>query len=91
VVAQFIGLTVIFLQKKVGPINSATMTIMAKKSKPTEKQPKVHDELKGFDIKINAFGELNSSMNIERLNQFLNEKVDDIKLRDRKQTKDEEE
>jgi hypothetical protein len=64
---------------------------MAKKSKPTEKQPKVHDELKGFDIKINAFGELNSSLNIERLNQFLNEKVDDIKLRDRKQAKEEEE
>ncbi len=64
---------------------------MAKKSKPTAKQPKVHDELKGFDIKINAFGELSSNLNIERLNQFLNEKVDDIKLRDRMTAKDEEE
>ncbi|MBI1226166.1 MAG: hypothetical protein GC192_13105 [Bacteroidetes bacterium] len=64
---------------------------MAKKSKPSEKQPKVHDELKGFDIKINAFGEMTSSLNIERLNQFLNEKVDDIKLRDRKDAKAEEE
>ncbi len=65
---------------------------MAKKSKPTEKQqPKVHDELKGFDIKINAFGEMTSNLNIERLNQFLNEKVDDIKLRDRNKPKDEEE
>ncbi len=64
---------------------------MAKKSKPTAKQPKVHDELKGFDIKINAFGELTSNLNIERLNQFLNEKVDDIKLRDRKGAKGEEE
>lgn len=65
---------------------------MAKKSKPTEKkQPKVHDELKGFDIKINAFGELTSNLNIERLNQFLNEKVDDIKLRDQKTGKDEDE
>ncbi|MCU0347383.1 MAG: hypothetical protein MUC59_10590 [Saprospiraceae bacterium] len=65
---------------------------MAKKSKPTEKkQPKVHEELKGFDIKINAFGELKSSLNIERLNQFLNEKVDDIKLRDRNSGKEEEE
>ncbi|MBK9016319.1 MAG: hypothetical protein IPM82_20870 [Saprospiraceae bacterium] len=62
-----------------------------KKSKPTAKQPKVHDELKGFDIKINAFGELSSNLNIERLNQFLNEKVDDIKLRDRMTAKDEEE
>jgi len=65
---------------------------MAKKSKPSEiKQPKVHDELKGFDIKINTFGELTSNLNIERLNQFLNEKVDDIKLRERKSEKDEEE
>ncbi len=64
---------------------------MAKKSKTTEKQPKVHEELKGFDIKINAFGELNSSLGIERLNQFLNEKVDDIKLRDRKKANEEEE
>jgi hypothetical protein len=65
---------------------------MAKKSKPTEKkQPKVHDDLKGFDIKINAFGELSSNLNIERLNQFLNEKVDDIKLRDRNKGKDDEE
>lgn len=64
---------------------------MAKKSKPTDKQPKVHDELKGFDIKINTFGELSSNMNIERLNQFLNEKVDDIKLRDQKKQQEEEE
>lgn len=68
-----------------------TKNVMAKKSKPTEKKPKVHEELKGFDIKINAFGELNSSLNIERLNQFLNEKVDDIKLRDRKKANEEEE
>lgn len=64
---------------------------MAKKSKTTVNKPKVHDELKGFDIKINAFGELSSSLNIERLNQFLNEKVDDIKLRDQKKRKEEEE
>jgi hypothetical protein len=65
---------------------------MAKKAKPTEKkQPKVHDELKGFDIKINAFGEMTSNLNIERLNQFLNEKVDDIKLRDRNKSTEEEE
>jgi hypothetical protein len=66
---------------------------MAKKSKPAApaKPPKVHNELKGFDIHINAFGEIKSSLNIERLNQFLNEKVDDIKLRDRKQEKADEE
>ena len=65
---------------------------MAKKSKPTaKKSPTVHEELNGFDIKINAFGEITSNLNIERLNQFLNEKVDDIKLRDQKKAKEEEE
>ncbi len=37
------------------------------------------------------FGEMTSNLNIERLNQFLNEKVDDIKLRDRNKSKEEEE
>lgn len=56
---------------------------MAKKKSKKEK-PTVHDELKGFDIKINEFGEITSNLNIERLNEFLNEKVDDKKLRERK-------
>jgi hypothetical protein len=63
---------------------------MAKKESKKEK-PKVHEELKGFDIKINEFGEITSNLDIERLNQFLNENVDDKKLRDRKKGKEEEE
>ncbi|MBI5915949.1 MAG: hypothetical protein HY842_11265 [Bacteroidetes bacterium] len=63
---------------------------MAKKQSKKE-QPKVHDELKGFDIKINEFGEITTNLNIERLNEFLNEKVDDKKLRERKNAPDEEE
>ncbi len=63
---------------------------MAKKKSKKEK-PAVHGELKGFDIKINAFGEITSNLNIERLNEFLNEKVDDKKLREQKRGKDEEE
>jgi len=57
---------------------------MAKK-KPEKEKPSVHDELKGFDIKINEFGQITSNMGIERLNEFLNEKVDDKKLRERKE------
>jgi hypothetical protein len=60
-----------------------------KKMKLTK--PSVHEELKGFDIKINEFGEVVSNLNIERLNDFLNEKMDDKKLRERKTTKQEEE
>jgi hypothetical protein len=40
----------------------------------------VHKDLEGFDIQINAFGEVTSSFGIERLNDFLNEHVDDLKL-----------
>ncbi|MEK7257015.1 MAG: hypothetical protein AAB316_19835 [Bacteroidota bacterium] len=53
------------------------------KKKPAEKKPKVHEELKGFDIKINPFGEVISNFNVERLNTFLNEKVEDKKLKER--------
>lgn len=45
--------------------------------------PKVHDELSGFDIKINSFGELQSNMNVDDINAFLNENVEDKKLIDR--------
>lgn len=51
-----------------------------KKNKP---KPKVHKELEGFDISIDSFGEIKSSMNIEKINQFLNENVDDKKLLER--------
>ncbi len=51
-----------------------------KKSKP---KPKVHKELQGFDISIDSFGEIKSNMNIEKINEFLNENVDDKKLAER--------
>lgn len=47
---------------------------------PHEGKPEAHDELKGFDIRINEFGALESTMKIERLNKFLNDKVADKKL-----------
>lgn len=51
-----------------------------KKNKP---KPKVHKELQGFDISIDSFGEIKSNMNIEKINAFLNENVDDKKLAER--------
>lgn len=49
---------------------------MKKKGKPS-----VHEELKGFDIKIDSFGEMKTSFSIDKLNDFLNENVDDKKLK----------
>ncbi len=59
------------------------------KHKPTKKDskkkesPKVNQELEGFDIRINSFGEISSTYEIDKINEFLNKHVDDKKLRDR--------
>ncbi|NNF35622.1 MAG: hypothetical protein HKN68_16060 [Saprospiraceae bacterium] len=59
---------------------------MPKKMKKKGK-PSVHEELKGFDIKINELGEMETSFAIDKLNAFLDENVEDKKLA----TSDEEE
>ena len=53
--------------------------------KPSKKQgkPRVHKELSGFEVSIDQFGELKSNMPIDKLNDFLNENVDDKKLAER--------
>jgi hypothetical protein len=61
---------------------------MAKKETPkkpekTGPKPRVHRELDGFEVSIDQFGELKSNMNIEKINEFLNQNVDDKKLAER--------
>ena len=50
--------------------------------------PKVNPELEGFDVSINSFGEIKSSMKIDDLNKFLDKNVEDKKLKDRDDLKD---
>jgi hypothetical protein len=64
--------------------------IMPKKMKIKGK-PELHKELEGLEIKINEFGEISGNLDIDKLNKFLNEKVDDKKLRDDKSISSEEE
>jgi hypothetical protein len=52
------------------------------KRKGKKKKPDVHKNLEGFEIHINEFGEIVSNLNVERLNQFLNETVEDKKLKE---------
>ncbi len=61
------------------------------KKKDKKDKPEVHGELSGFDIKINEFGEIVSSFGVEKINEFLNENVDDKKLREKKEKEGEEE
>ncbi len=51
------------------------------KQKKTGKAPKVNEELRGFNIGINEFGEIQSNLHIDKLNDFLNKNVDDKQLR----------
>lgn len=61
------------------------------KKKKKEKDPEVHDELEGFDITINEFGEIVTNFDVDKLNDFLDENVEDKKLRDRDDLKRSEE
>lgn len=51
---------------------------------PKKKQmtglPQVNKSLKGYNIEINEFGEIKSNFNIDKLNDFLNKKLQDKKL-----------
>jgi len=56
-----------------------------KPNKPKKDQkPKVNKELEGFNIEIDAFGEIKTNFDINKINEFLNRNVDDKKLKDRK-------
>ena len=56
---------------------------MSKKAK-SKNTPHVNPQLEGFDLKIDQFGEIKSSMPIEKINAFLNKNVEDKKLINRK-------
>lgn len=45
--------------------------------------PESHNELKGFDIKVNEFGQIIGSFEVDKINQFLNKSVKDKKMMDR--------
>ncbi len=47
------------------------------------RKSKVHEELGGFEISIDSFGEIKSNTNIEKINAFLNKNVEDKKLLER--------
>ena len=51
---------------------------MAKKKQ--QDKPKVAKELEGLELNIDSFGEIQKSLPIDKINEFLNKKVDDKKL-----------
>jgi hypothetical protein len=63
---------------------------MAKKKTTPKDKAKINPDLDGLSVNINSLGEVVTSYDIDKLNQFLNENVDDKKLRDRTPGQDEE-
>jgi hypothetical protein len=56
-----------------------------KKKKKAEETPsiRVSDKLKNFDIYINSFGEIVSNYDVDKINDYLNQNIDDKKLKNR--------
>jgi hypothetical protein len=52
-------------------------------SRKKKDEPQLHKDLEGFRIDINEFGEIKTTFDINKINDFLNRNVDDKKLRDR--------
>ena len=52
---------------------------MGRKRK-NNKEAKVHEELTGLDLRINEFGEIQTNIDIDKINAFLNKGVPDKKL-----------
>ncbi len=55
---------------------------MDKKETNKKNSPK-KEEIDGFEIHINEFGEIVTNRPIEKLNEFLDDNVEDLKLKNR--------
>jgi hypothetical protein len=50
------------------------------KKKNETKSIKVRDSIKDFDIQINSFGEIVTNYDVDKINEFLNQNIQDKKL-----------
>jgi hypothetical protein len=58
-----------------------------KPAEPEEEQAKLHPDLQGFNISLDPFGRVETNMNLENINSFLNRNLRDRKL-DEKMARD---
>ncbi len=54
--------------------------MMDDRKQDEKRKQDLHEELEGFDIRINEFGEMTTNINIDRINAFLNTHLADRKL-----------
>ena len=53
------------------------------KKNPLTGNPTVHEELAGFNIHINEFGQIVSNVAVDKLKAFLDDHVEDKKLKEK--------
>ena len=58
---------------------------MKKIKKKKVEEARVNPELKGLDIRVNEFGEIEANIAIEKLNDFLDQNVIDKKLEEKRE------
>ena len=58
---------------------------MKKTKKKKVEEARVNPELKGLDIRVNEFGEIEANIAIERLNDFLDQNVIYKKLEEKRE------
>jgi hypothetical protein len=56
-------------------------------TKKKDDKAKVHKDLKGLEIDVNSFGEVTTNLDIDKINKFLDNQVEDKKLVDREDLK----
>ena len=54
--------------------------MMDERKEDEKRKQELHEELEGFDIRINEFGEMTTNINIDKINAFLNTHLADRKL-----------
>ncbi|MCC5944862.1 MAG: hypothetical protein JJT94_07995 [Bernardetiaceae bacterium] len=59
-----------------------------KNKKEEEEKPKVHKDLEGFEVNINSLGEITSSIDKDKINEFLNKNLYDKKLKNKEAKKE---
>jgi len=62
-----------------------------KKKSLEKKKPDVSKELEGLEIKINTLGFIQSTYDIDKINEFLDSHVEDRKLKDHEHADEDEE
>jgi hypothetical protein len=58
------------------------------KKKAKEGKPEVHKDLEGLDMTVNQFGEIKTTLDFDKINDFLNKNLEDKKFKEKDKKKE---